>query len=139
VPYFLGLLADAYGKAGQASEGLRVLAEAQAAVDRSHECWWEAELYRLKGELTLSQSGPSPSPADQQAAEQFFNQALNIASRQSAKSLELRAAMSLSRLWSQQGKKAEAARILAETYSWFKEGLDTPDLREARSLLALSI
>jgi class 3 adenylate cyclase/predicted ATPase len=136
VPYFLGLLAEAYGKSGQSDRGLSVLDEAQAAVDHGRERWWEAELYRLKGELLLKQSGvQSLKSKDEKEAEDYFRQALDIASRQSAKSLELRAAMSLSRLWEKQGKRAEARRMLVEIYSWFTEGFDTIGLREAKMLL----
>ena len=131
-PHHLALLAEAYGKAGQAEEGLRVLAEALAAVDQTGERWWEAELHRLKGELLLLQS------ADQHAeAEACFHHALAIAHRQQAKSLELRAAMSLGRLWQQQGKRMEAHALLAPIYGWFTEGFDTADLQEARALLAV--
>lgn len=135
VPYFLGLLAEACGKAGRRTEGLSALAEAQAVVDRGRERWWEAELYRLKGELTLMQAESESSPENQKEAEEHFLQALNIASYQNAKSLELRAAMSLSRLWQKRGKGTEGARMLAETYSWFSEGIQTSDLKEARELL----
>ena len=131
-PYFLALLAEAYGKAGQAEEGLHVLAEALAAVAAdSGERFCEAELYRLKGELLL-QAGTVPDDAE---AEACFQQALDMARRQQAKSLELRAAMSLSRLWQQQGKRAEAHELLAPIYGWFTEGFDTADLQEAKALL----
>jgi len=133
VPYFLGLLAEALGKAGQAREGMSVLAEARAVIDRGGECWWEPELHRVKGELTLMQAEESGSAAEnQRAAEECFNQALNIAVRQSGKSLELRAAISLGRLKRQQGKSAEAHRMLTDLYSSFTEGFDTADLRDAR-------
>ena len=108
-----------------------MLAEALDSVDTTEECWWEAELYRLKGELLLALSADNAA-----AAETCFHQALVIARRQQAKSLELRAAMSLSRLWQQQGKRAEAYQLLAETYGWFTEGFDTADLQEAKALLA---
>jgi class 3 adenylate cyclase/predicted ATPase len=135
-PYFLGLLAEGHGKGGQYGEGLRVLDEALAVVNRSRECWWEAELYRLKGEFTRSRTGVrEPASELEKSAAEYFEQALNTASRLNAKSLELRAAMSLSRLWKEQEKKADAQRILAETYSWFKEGFDTPDLKDAKALL----
>jgi predicted ATPase len=115
---------------GQAEEGLRVLAEARAAVPHREGRFFEAELSRLEGELLLARS------AEQQAgAEARFRQALDIAHRQQAKSLELRAAMSLARLWQQQGKRAEAHRLLAEIYGWFTEGFDTADLQEAKVLL----
>ena len=136
VPYFLGLLAEAYGKAGQAKEGLSVLDEAQAVVNRGKERWWEAELYRLKGELTLNQSGvPGSSSETQKIAQKYFCEALNVATRQSAKSLELRAAVSLGRLWQRQGKGTDAHRLLAEIDKWFVEGFETADLLEAKTLL----
>jgi len=99
-------------------------------VNKTGERWPEAELHRLKGQLLLSLS------ADNHAeAEGCFHQALAIARRQQAKSLELRVAMSLSRLWQQQDKRAEAQQLLAEIYGWFTEGFDTPDLQEAKALL----
>jgi predicted ATPase len=130
VPYFLALLAEACGHAGQADEGLRLVVEALAVADHHAERWYEAELYRLKGELLLARS-----PHQHTDAESCFQQALNIAGAQHAKSWELRAAMSLSRLWQQQGKRAEARRLLAPIYDWFTEGFDTADLREAKGLL----
>jgi predicted ATPase len=145
-PYNLALLADAHGQARQAPEGLSVLAEALAMVHENEERWYEAELYRLKGELTLQQfqvSGSQFQVADlqplapdfQTEAEECFLKAIDIARRQQAKSLELRAVMSLSRLWQQQGKKEEARQMLAEIYGWFTEGFDTTDLQEAKTLL----
>jgi predicted ATPase len=134
--YFLGMLAEAHEKGGEAEEGLRVLAEALAMADKSGERFWEAELYRLKGELTLAQSsGQGLASSVQKEAEECFRKAVAIARRQSAKSLELRAVMSLSRLWQQQGKKEEARQMLAEIYGWFTEGFDTADLKEAKALL----
>jgi predicted ATPase len=129
-PYHLALLAEAYARAGQGEEGLPVLAEALMMVHNTGERNYEAELYRLKGELLLQHATGSS-----EAAATCFHQALDIARRQQAKSLELRAAMSLSRLWQQQGKRAEAYQLLAETYGWFTEGFDTADLQEARALL----
>jgi len=126
-PYFLSLLAEAYGKVGQPEEGLTVLVEALALVGACH---WEAELHRRKGELLLMQQGQNVGEA-----EECFRQALDIARGQQAKSLELRAAMSLSRLWQQQGKQEEAQQLLAEIYAWFTEGFDTADLKEAKFLL----
>jgi TOMM system kinase/cyclase fusion protein len=129
-PYYLAFLAEAHGKVGQAEEGLTVLAQALAAVHKTGERLYEAELYRLKGELLLSLS------ADNHAeAEGCLHQALAVARRQQAKSLELRAATSLSRLWQQQGKRAEAHQLLAEIYGWFTEGFDTADLQDAKALL----
>ena len=131
VPYFLALLADACGHAAQAEEGLRLLAEALVMADHHAERWYEAELYRFKGELLLAQS-----PHQHTDAESCFQHALGLAGAQQAKSWELRAAMSLARLWQQQGKQAEAHELLAPIYGWFMEGFDTPDLKEARVLLA---
>jgi predicted ATPase len=99
-------------------------------VDHTGERYWEAEIYRLKGELLLQQAAP-----DAPQAEACFQQALAIARRQQAKSWELRTAMSLARLWQQQGKRAAARQPLAEIYGWFTEGFDTPDLQEAKALL----
>jgi predicted ATPase len=130
VPYLLAPLAEAYGNIGQIEAGLRVLAEALALVEQHAERWWEAELHRLKGELLLSQS-----PGTQTEAEACFYQALAVSHSQQAKSLELRAAMSLSRLWQQQGKRQQAYDLLAPVYNWFTEGFDTADLQEAQALL----
>jgi predicted ATPase len=130
-PLFLALLAEAYGGIGQSEEGLHVLAEALAAGEQTGGRFYEAELYRLKGELLLRQAFP-----DEYQAETCFRQALEVARHQQAKSLELRVAMSLSRLWQQQGKRTEARPLLAEVYSWFTEGFDTADLQEAKVLLA---
>jgi predicted ATPase len=129
-PHFLSLLAEAYGKVGQPEEGLTVLVEALEIVDNAGERNWEAELYRRKGELLLEQQGQKVGEA-----EACFRKALDIARRQQAKSLELRVAMSLSRLWQQQGKQEEAHQLLAEIYGWFTEGFDTADLQEAKALL----
>jgi class 3 adenylate cyclase/predicted ATPase len=129
LPYCLALLAEAYGKAGQAEEGLSTLAEALTVVDRTGERTWEPELFRLKGELLLMQG------ADEAEVETCFQQAIDVARRQSSKSLELRAATSLSRLWQKQGKKKEARELLQEIYGWFTEGFGTADLKEAKALL----
>jgi predicted ATPase len=107
-----------------------VLTEALAAVHNTGERQHEAELHRLKGALLLAQDG-----ADAQEAERCFHQALDVARRQQAKSLELRAALSLARLWQQQGKCDEASGLLAPLYGWFTEGFDTADLQEAKVLL----
>ena len=131
-PYFLALLAEACAKAGQVKEELTVLAEALAAVDNTGERFYEAELYRLKGECLLRQVA---NPSSSQEAEACFQQALTVARRQEAKSLELRAAMSLSHLWQRQGKRAEAYDLLVPIYGWFTEGFDTADLQEAKTLL----
>jgi predicted ATPase len=129
-PYFLALLAEAYGQAGRPEAGLTVLAEALTLVAATEERWWEAELYRLQGELLCQLPGP-----DVGQAEASFQQALDVARRQQAKALELRAALSLSRLWQQHDKRQEAHDLLAPVYGWFTEGFDTPDLQEAKALL----
>ena len=136
-PYALAQLADACRKGGQAGEGLSLLAEAPAIVRHTGERWWEAELYRLQGELLLGARGQGSAVGVEQAsaAEACFRQALDVARRQQAKSLELRAAMSLARLWQRQGQRAEARELLAPVYGWFTEGFDTADLQEARALL----
>jgi predicted ATPase len=128
-PYFLALLAEAYAKVWQPEEGLSLLAEALAVAHDKGERRWDAELYRLQGELLLARS------AEQHVeVEACFQQALEIARRQEAKALELRAAMSLARLW-QQGKGTEAHDILAPIYHWFTEGFATVDLQEAKALV----
>jgi predicted ATPase len=136
-PYYLALLAEVCGKVRRAREGLNVLAEALAAVNKTREHFYEAELYRLKGELLLAQEGKNQKPVLSlvEGAEECFQKAIDIARRQSAKSLELRAVMSLSRLWQRQGKKEEARQMLAEIYGWFTEGFDTVDLKEGKALL----
>jgi len=123
-------LAEAYGGIGQTEEGLRLLAEALAWVDTAGQRHYAAEVYRVKGELLLQQAVP-----DAPQAEACFQQALAIARRQHDKSWELRAAMSLSRLWLRQGKRSEAYELLASIYGWFTEGFDTADLQEAKALL----
>ena len=128
--YFLALLAEAYGSAGQSEERLTTLTEALACVDETGEHFYEAELHRLKGELLLQHTVPDVSQA-----EACFYQALNIARRQQAKSLELRATTSLARLWQRQGKCAAAHQLLADVYGWFIEGFDTADFQEAKVLL----
>ncbi|MBI3800513.1 MAG: AAA family ATPase [Deltaproteobacteria bacterium] len=144
--YLLALLTEAYGVAGQTEEGLTVLAEALTLVGRTGERMWEAELYRLKGQLTLEQlrvrssefgvtNPQSLTPDPQAEVEACFLKAIDIARRQQAKSLELRAVMSLAQLWQQQGKRAEARQMLADIYGWFTEGFDTKDLQEAKALL----
>jgi predicted ATPase len=129
-PLCLVLLAEAAGHAGQVEEGLRLLAEALTAFGASGRGDMLPEAYRLQGELLLQQAAP-----DATQAEACFHQALAIACRQQAKSWELRAATSLSRLWQQQGKRAKAYALLAPIYGWFTEGFDTADLQEARVLL----
>src|SRR5262249_36055503 len=134
-------LVAAYAKAGQEEKGLSIVAEALAFVDKTGMRVGEAELYRLKGQLTLQQFKVQssrvkvPSPQAEVQAEAGFQIAIEIARQQSAKLLELRAVMSLARLWQQQGKTDEARQMLAGIYGWFTEGFDTKDLREAKALL----
>ena len=117
------------------------LSEALAVAEKNKERWWEADLYRLKGELTLQQSRASQDRSEdtspQTEAEECFLRAIAIAQHKQAKSLELRATMNLARLWQQQGKTAEAHQMLSAVYNWFTEGFDTKDLQEAKALLEL--
>jgi predicted ATPase len=139
-PYFLGMLAAAYGRSGQVDAGLQALAEALSLMDSTGERLHEAELYRLQGTLLLQSAArntPSTVPPQTAAeAEACFQHALSVARRQQAKSLELRAALCLSSLWQQQGQHRQAYDVLKEVTDWFTEGLDTGDLQEARQLLA---
>ena len=130
VPYFYTLLADVCDRLGHTADGLQALAEAHTLVEQYEERWWEAEIHRLRGVLLLRQPG-----TPQAEAEAWLQRALDVAHHQEAKSLELRAAMSLSRLWQQQGKPVEARALLAPIYGWFTEGFDTADLQEAKTLL----
>jgi len=128
--YQLMHFAEVYGTVGQAAEGLRVLAQARAAIPHREGRFYEAELSRIEGELLLA-----VSPEKQNEAETCFQQAVDIARRQQAKLLELRAAMTLARLWQRQGKRTEAYELLAPIYGWFTEGFDTADLQQAKALL----
>jgi predicted ATPase len=130
VPYFCTLLADVCDHLDHTEDGLQALAEAHTLVEQHDERYWEAEIARLRGVLLLRQTVPQ-----QEEAETWLQRALDVARQQQAKSLELRAAMSLSRLWQQQGKRAEAREIFAPIYGWFTEGFDTADLQEAKALL----
>jgi predicted ATPase len=130
-PHWLVLLAEAAGHTGQIARGLRLLTRALKAFAATGRGDMLAEAYRLQGEFLLRQGTP-----DTARAEACFQQALAIARRQQAKSWELRAAISLSRLWQCQGKRTEARQLLSEVYGWFTEGFDTADLQEARTLLA---
>ncbi|HEV8711981.1 MAG TPA: hypothetical protein VGX03_04030, partial [Candidatus Binatia bacterium] len=149
-PYFLSFLAEGYRQQGKIEEALQVVGEALSLTATNVDVFWEAELQRLKGTLTL-QSHTTPRRATGKSktghrmpraqtpeaeAEEWFLKAIEITRRQEAKLLELRAVMSLSRLWHRQGKKAEAYQLLSEIYRWFTEGFDTKDLREAEALLA---
>jgi predicted ATPase len=124
------LLADVSARLGHPEDGLQALAGAHTLVEQHDERWGEAEVYRLRGVLLLRQ--PETPQAE---AETWLQRALDVARRQEAKSLELRAAMSLSRLRLQQGKRQEAHSMLAPIYGWFTEGFDTADLQEAKALL----
>ena len=152
MPFYLGLLAGTYAKGGQVEEGLATVAEALAFVHKNKERFYEAELYRLKGELTLQKFKACPEQSrrvqsskpvlsgvegskGEDEAEECFQKAIDIAQKQEAKSWELRAATSLARLWQQQGKQAEARELLAPVYNWFTEGFDTADLKDAKALL----
>ena len=152
-PYYLSLLAEVHIKANHLDEGQRFVAEALQLVETREEHVYDAELYRLKGELLLAQESKNqkakikrqkfenPDPISQilepqSEAEGCFQKALEIARRQEAKSLELRAAMSLARLWQRQNKVDEARELLEEIYHWFTEGFDTKDLQDAAALLS---
>jgi predicted ATPase len=130
VPYFCTMLAEVSAHLGHTEDGLQALAEAHTLVEQHEERYWEAEVCRLRGVLLLRQTGTS-----QAEAEAWLQRALDVARRQEAKSLELRAAMSLARLWQQQGKRQEARDLLVEIYGWFTEGFDTADLQETKALL----
>jgi adenylate cyclase len=129
-PYFLALLAEAYGQARQPETGLSVLDEALMLLGATEDYWWKAELYRLKGELLLR----LPLPDIPQATA-CLHQAMDVARLEQARALELRAALSLSRLWQQQGQREQARQLLTEVYGRFTEGFETPDLQEARRWL----
>ncbi len=128
-PWILGQLIEGHLAAGRFDEGLACLEEALKVADTSAEHWWDAELWRLQGQLLLWQNAYDPT------AEDCFQRALIIARQQQAKSLELRAAINLCQLWRQQGKPAAAKTLLTSLYSWFHEGMTTPDLRDATALL----
>jgi predicted ATPase/class 3 adenylate cyclase len=131
-PYWLSMLAEAYWWAGQLELGLHTVDAALVAGQHNHEPWWDAHLYWLKGKLLLAQHGTYHQAHE---VETCFQHARMVARQQQAKSLELRVAMSLSRLWQRQGKRDAARQVLAEVYGWFTEGFDTADLQEAKALL----
>ena len=133
-PMVRAMLAEVYRKMGRAAEGLRELSEAFSAMQRNGEYVYEPWLHWLKGELVLQSSVQSPDSRAQEA-HKSFRQAINMARRRGAKSWELRAATSLSRLWYRQGKPAKARKLLSEVYGWFTEGFETPDLKSAKVLL----
>jgi predicted ATPase/class 3 adenylate cyclase len=130
MPARLPYLAKAYADLGQFDKASRYIGEAMTAVDTTKERWWEADIYRMAGEIALMSSEP-----DAARAEAYFERALAVARQQQAKSWELRAAMSLARLWRDQGKRDEARDLLAPAYGWFTEGFETLDLKEAKALL----
>jgi tetratricopeptide (TPR) repeat protein len=132
---YLAYLAVGYGVVGRVDEGLAVLTEAMGLVESTGVCVYEAELNRLKGELTLKRPGAGSNLKVQEEAETYFRQALEIARRQCAKSWELRAATSLARLLDKRGRRNEARAMLGEIYNWFTEGFHTADLKEAKALL----
>ena len=129
--FFLGLLADICIQAGDPTEARDLLTEALRIVDRTQERWFEAELHRLRAEALLASS-----PCDSAEAEASLSHALAVARDQEARFWELRVATSLARLWRDQGKRKQACDLLTPIYGWFTEGFDTPDLKEAATLLA---
>ena len=129
-PLFLSYLAWANGKIGRLDEAWTNIREAMTAVETTKERWCEAEINRIAGEITLM--SPEPEAAKAQA---YFERALSVARQQQAKSWELRAAISLARLWCDQGKVQQARELLAPVYGWFTEGFNTLDLKEAKALL----
>jgi adenylate cyclase len=130
--HILFRLAEAYGRDGQAAEGLRALDEALVLAHDNAEGYFAAEIYRLRGELMLAQDGTRCKAGE---VEECLRHALALARQQQAKAFELRAAMSLGRVWQHQGKRTDARQLVAESYAWFTEGFDTPDLQEAKALL----
>lgn len=129
-------LAMAYKEAGRLEDGLAVLAEALTFADTNGAHVEEAELHRVKGELTLQQeSKEQRAKSGKQEAEECFLKAIDIARKQQAKSWELRASISLARLWQRQGKTTEAHKLLSDIYNWFTEGFATKDLQEAKALI----
>jgi len=129
-PLYLSYLTRAYAELGQFGDATRTIAEAITLVETTKQTCWEAEVHRVAGEIALK----SPEP-DAAKAEAYFERALAVARQQQAKSWELGAAMSMARLWRGQGKRGEARDLLAPIYSWFTEGFDTLDLKDARALL----
>lgn len=123
LPYYLGLLASVYSRAGRTAEGLAAVDEGLAAARMHNERWWDAELHRLRGELLLG------SGADAHEAEAAYLRSIEIARAQQARGLELRTATSLAQLWCASHRRDDARRLLTAVYGWFTEGLDTPDSR----------
>jgi predicted ATPase len=131
LPSWLSNLAAAHAELGQLDEAWRCIGEAMSIIETAKERWFEAEVNRNAGEISLK-SSPEPDATKAQA---YFERALAVARKQQAKSWELRAAMSMARLWGDQGKRDEARQLLAPVYGWFTEGFDTRDLKEAKALL----
>jgi len=129
-PIHLWHLAIAYAELGRIDDAQRCIDDTMENVERSKERWCEAEVHRIAGEIALKSSTP-----DTEKAEKYFDRALAVARQQHAKSWELRAAMSMARLWRDQGKVQQARELLASVYDWFTEGFDTLDLKDARALL----
>jgi predicted ATPase len=130
VPLYLTILTRAHAEVGQFDDAWRCISEAITAVETTKERWWEPEVHRTAGEIAWM----SPQ-RDAEKAQEYYDRALSVARQQQAKSWELRAAMSLARLWRDQGKVQQARELLAPVYGWFTEGFDTPDLKEAKALL----
>jgi predicted ATPase len=130
IPFYLSLASEAYAAIGQFEEAWRCIGKATTAIKTTKEQWCEAEVHRVAGEIALM----SPEP-DATKAQANFERALAVARQQQAKSWELRAAMSMARLWRDQAKRDAAHDLLAPVYGWFTEGFDTVDLREAKALL----
>jgi len=130
MPLFLSSLANAYAQLDEVDAAWHCMDEAETTVETTNERWWEAEVNRTVGEIALK----TPK-ADTAKAEAYFERALAMARQQQAKSFELRAAMSMARLWRDQGKRQKARDLLAPVYGWFTEGFDTLDLKEAKLLL----
>jgi predicted ATPase len=130
MPLWLSYLAREYSDLGQLNDASRRIGEAMTAIETTKETWYEAEVNRIAGEIALK--SPDEGVAK---AEAYFERALAVAREQQAKSWELRAAMSMARLWRDQGKRDAARELLAPVYGWFTEGFDTLDLKEAKTLL----
>jgi predicted ATPase len=130
LPFFLSHLSRAHAELGQFDDARHCIDEAMTAVETTKEKWCEAEVHRVAGEIALKLP-----PPDAAKAKAYFEHALTVAREQQAKSWELRAAMSMARLWRDQGRRDEARDLLAPVYGWFTEGLDTLDLKQAKALL----
>jgi predicted ATPase len=129
-PFYLSLLALAHAELGQLDDAWRCIDDSIETIERSKEKWCEAEVHRIAGEIALKSLAP-----DAEKAEKHFERAVSAAGRRQMKSFELRAAMSMARLWRDQGKPQQARELLAPVYGWFTEGFDMPDLKEAKALL----